>query len=458
MYHTKDEDTIIAHCTPRGSGAIALLRISGVQAVAIADTLALLPRTKKLADQPTHTIHAGWVVDAAGNRIDQVMFLLMRGPRTFTGQDTVEITSHNNQFVVERIIELAIERGARLAQPGEFTRRALQHGKIDLLQAEAIDELVHAQTQQALKKSLAQLEGTFSHWVAELERQLVKTIAWCEASFEFLDGEGDFIKEIREQLAGFSKKLVKIQQSYALHKQVREGVRIALLGSVNVGKSSLFNALLQNKRAIVSPLAGTTRDSIEASLCHDGNYWTLIDTAGLRDTDNVIEKEGIERSLAEAGQADIVLLVVDVSRQFTVQEQAAYDAIVQAHAHKIIFVAHKADMPQQNTYQFAGRVCAVSSATGVGMPALLTVVTGHIEELFKVHESPFLVNKRQHQLLARLAEHVRMLTELCHAPVVQYEIISYRLQDALIELSELTGKTVSEAALDAVFKEFCVGK
>lgn len=454
--YTHDEETIIAQCTPRGSGAIALLRLSGLDAVAVVSCMARLPHAKSLLEQSSHTIHFGYVLDAAGSSIDQVLFLLMRAPSTFTGQDTVEITCHNNQFLIEQIISRAIACGARLAQEGEFTRRAYQHGKLDLLQAEAIDELIRANNQQALKKSLAQLTGSFSHWIAAVERKLVKATAWCEASFEFLDDEGDFVQEIREQLQLLLAEVLKLQQSAQLQKHVRQGVRIALIGSVNAGKSSLFNALVQHKRAIVSDAAGTTRDSIEAGVYRESGYWTFIDTAGLRETENSIEKEGIERSHAEAALADIILLVFDASRALSPEEQTVYDAISVAYPTKIISVFNKADLNISCPELNAAR-SLISSLTGFGLPALELKLEEKVQELLKAHDSPFLVNKRHYQLLQRLAANLEAILALCHdAP--PYELISVHLKDALMGLSELTGKTVSEAALDAVFKEFCVGK
>ena len=221
----------------------------------------------------------------------------MRSPKTFTGQDTVEITCHNNQFIIEEIINLAIANGARLAQQGEFTKRAVFNGKIDLVQAEAINELIHAQTQLALKQSLAQLTGSFSHCLASLEKELLKALALSEASFEFLDEEMDFAPQIQALISSLQNTITGIKKTFNQQQQIRQGIRIAIIGSVNAGKSSLFNALLNQDRAIVSAIAGTTRDAIEAGVYTKGNYWTLVDTAGLRQTHDIIEQEGIKRSL-----------------------------------------------------------------------------------------------------------------------------------------------------------------
>lgn len=487
MHHTRDDETIIALCTPRGSGAIALLRISGVTAVSIATAMSKLPQDKLLSEQQTHTIHYGWVVDAQGQHIDQVMFFLMRAPSTFTGQDTVEITCHNNQFLIEAVIERAVMLGARLAQEGEFARRAYMQGKIDLVQAEAIDDLIHANTQFALKKSLAQVEGSFSSWIQRIEQRLIKATAWCEASFEFLDEGGDFVVEIKQQLHDILTKITQLQQSFGLQKHIRQGIRIACIGSVNVGKSSLFNKLIGQNRAIVADVAGTTRDSIECGVYRDGVYWTFIDTAGLRQTHDYIEQEGIERSKREAQQADVILLAFDCSRDLTSEEKIVYDSIMQEHAQKIILVGTKVDLALNSSTELrmseyrrenltpapltlssskgqavsnkkAYEAIPISTVTGVGIMQLEQALDEKIAQLLQSHDAPFLVNKRQHQLLQRLAQNITTTVGFCNQSCIQYELIAYHLKDALEQLSELTGKSVSEAALDAVFKEFCVGK
>ena len=345
MFHSIDDQTIIAQCTPRGSGALALLRISGINAIEIANKIAKLSGNKSLNNMPSHTIHYGSIVEADGALVDQVMFLLMRAPRTFTGQDTVEITCHNNQFIIDRIIAVAITHGARLAQEGEFTKRAVLHGKIDIVQAEAINELIHAQTQMALKQSLSQLSGSFSAWIANLEKELLTALALCQASFEFLDDEMEFGDQINAIIIATLASIDTIKKTFNQQQQIRQGVRVAIIGSVNAGKSSLFNALLNQQRAIVTAIAGTTRDSIEAGLYKNGNFWTLVDTAGLRETNDVIEQEGIRRSFNEAHLADIILLTFDATRSITSEEEKVYQEIAQKYENKIIRVISKVDDP-----------------------------------------------------------------------------------------------------------------
>lgn len=328
MIYSHDDETIIAQCTPQGNGAIALLRISGLEAIEVATKISSLASGLPLKNLPSHTIHYGYITNPQGERIDHVMFLLMQGPKTFTGQNTVEITCHNNPFIIQAIIEQALLHGARMAKNGEFTKRAVLNKKIDIIQAEAINELIHANTQFGLKKSLAQLEGSFSHWIEKIQKKLLKALAFSEASFEFIDEEMSFGPQIKTIITETLNTITSIKKTFEQQLHIRQGVRIALIGSVNAGKSSLFNALLNKERAIVTNIAGTTRDALEAGLYKDGIYWTLIDTAGIRQTEDVIEQEGIKRSLHEAQLADIILLIVDNSRIPSPEERAFYTDII----------------------------------------------------------------------------------------------------------------------------------
>lgn len=456
---TKDEETIVAQCTPQGAGAIAMLRVCGVNAISIVDACAQVTGGQTLQTAQTHTIHYGWVTDAQGNKIDQVLFLLMRGPKTFTGQDTVEITGHNNQFLVERIIQRLLDCDARIAQAGEFTRRAYLNNKIDLIQAEAINELIGSQTEHALKQSLSQLEGSFSSLVSQIEKKLVHAMALSEASFEFIDEDVQFGPQISALVTQTLDSIAGIKSSHSQQDQIRQGVRIALIGSVNTGKSSLFNALTGKKRAIVTNIAGTTRDCIEAGLNKYGNFWTLVDTAGLRSTDDIIEAEGIKKSLEQAELSDIILLIFDGSRPLSVSEHDAYKTILDRHAKKCLIIRTKKDLPQVPLTLIDDQypVLTVSSQTQENVQLLESEIQRTIEHLFTSLGSAYLLTKRHYHLLITLEKSLISIIDLCRDQI-QYELLSFHLQDAIATVSELTGKSISEAAMDAVFREFCVGK
>lgn len=471
MISCHDDQVIIAQCTPQGSGALALMRITGVGAIACTNIFAKLSVAKDLESMPTHTIHHGWVVDTQSQHIDEVMFFLMHGPRTFTGQDTVEITCHNNQFIIHAIIQQAIQAGARLAQEGEFSKRSVLNGKIDLAQAEAINELIHAQTQQALKQSLAQLKGSLSSWVIRLEEELIKVLAYTQASFEFLDEEMSFDDHIRAMLQNIVSAVEKIKKTSTQAQHVRTGVRIAIIGTVNAGKSSLFNALLGKERAIVTPIAGTTRDVIEAGVYRDGIHWTLIDTAGLRQADDIIEQEGIRRSFLEAQHADIIILVSDASRNLSEQEGQVYEKLIADYGHKMIMVHNKVDDAAQSLpvrperilnealdeLKYESNGLPLSTKTGYNLDALEKELEKHVAALFNHSESPFLLNARHHAVLDALQTKLQEINALIQDSIA-YELVSIHLTDAIAHLGEFTGKTVSEASMDKIFREFCIGK
>lgn len=457
--HAHDEQTIIALCTPQGSGALALIRLTGAEAVATADAMAKLSSGAKLADLPTHTIHYGTVVDHNAIPIDQVLFLLMRAPHTFTGQDTVEITSHNNLFIIESIIERAIACGARSAQPGEFSRRAVLEGKLDLVQAEAINELISAQTLASTKQALAQVTGSLSNHITKIENNLLHALVLCEASFEFLDEENlSFDDSIRNDITQSLTRISDLQKSFSQQDIIRQGFRVALVGAVNAGKSSLFNALLGRERAIVTPIAGTTRDVVESGITRNGMLMTFIDTAGLRSTDDVIEQEGIKRSYEQAKQADVVLLVQDGSRSLDAAEKVAYENLYNHYREKCLHTITKTDLGCVAPMPQDGTILTVSATTRAGITELEAAITARVTRRLENSGAPFLVTRRQHALLSDTQKRLTAVLEQLAQPVIAHELVAYNLKEALALLSECTGKTISEQGMDAIFKTFCIGK
>jgi len=459
MLYSPFDEAIIAQCTPQASGAIALLRLSGSNAFAIADKISKLTGNKTISSLSTHTIHYGWIIDQHGNRVDQVLFFLMRAPASFTGDDTIEITCHNNPFIIQNIIQAAITAGARMAQEGEFSRRAVNNNKIDIIQAEAINDLIHANTQLTLKQSLSQLSGSLTQWVTSIEKQLIKALAFSNASFEFLDEENiELSSHIKNIINELLATIGTLKNTFNQQQHIRSGIRIAIIGSVNAGKSSLFNALLNQDRSIVTNIAGTTRDVIEAGLYKNSNYWTLIDTAGLRTTNDIIEQIGITRSHEQAQKADIILLVFDGSQKLTSSEKVIYQELINNYTQKLIFIINKTDLPQEeNSLVLNNRTYYSNDKDKKGIPLIEDAIQEKITILFNSIESPFLLNQRHYNNLICLEQKlIIIITMLTTQP--SYELISYHLNDALATLSELTGKTISEAGMDAVFREFCVGK
>jgi tRNA modification GTPase len=459
----KDQDTIIALATARGSGAIALIRLSGINSLIVVNHIAQLSSKLILSEQPSHTIHHGFAVDQRGTKIDEVLFLLMKAPKSFTGQDTVEISCHNNQFIIDAITQAAIAAGARQATAGEFTMRGFLAGKFDLTQAEAINEIIHAPSEKALQCSLAQLKGSLSQCFKKIEVQLVELLTLCEASFEFLEEEQrdlDFNRMVHERIADIVSIIQVTKKHFNIQQHIKDGIRISLIGSVNAGKSSLFNALLGKERAIVTNIAGTTRDSIEASLYKKGYYWLLIDTAGIRQAGDSIEQRGIEKSYEEAIKADVMLLVVDASRPTTAEELEVYQRMVQEHATKIIVIFNKSDLARhsQVTTIFSGLpMLYVSAAEYTGMADVEVAIAEKITSLFDLQQTSFVLTQRQFNLMSEIEKKL-LYIEKSLTSQVYYELVSYELKDLLEKVCELTGKGVSEEILDTVFSKFCVGK
>ena len=455
----RDEETIVAQCTPTGSGAVALIRVSGKEAIKIAEKISSVASKEKLSNLPTHTIQYGWIIDENKNHIDQVLLLLMHGPKTFTGQNTVEITCHNNPFLIEQIIQQSINNGARPAGPGEFTRRAFLNEKIDLVQAEAINELIHANTQTTIRHALAQVDGSFSSWILTLEKQLLEALSFSDASLEFIEEEEiEFSGKIKIILQSIITTITRLKKTFNQQQLLRQGIRIAIVGKVNAGKSSLFNAILDKNRAIVTNIPGTTRDSIEAGVYRNGNYWTIIDTAGLRKSDNKIEQEGIRRTEEEAATADIILLVADGSEALSSEEKAIYLGFIKRNKEKIILIKNKADLKPKN-YDWLDKTASINVSTKnkTNVDLVIKAIEQKIKKLLEKHDAPFLINKRHYNLLLSLEKEVLAIIKMT-TKNSQFELLSCHIKNALESLTGLSGKTIDSKSLDFIFDNFCVGK
>lgn len=456
----KDRETIVALATPRGSGAIGMIRLSGDDALLVASKIAQISSKKDFFSLESHTIHHGFVVDPEGKKIDEVLFFVMHAPKTFTGQDTVEISCHNNQFIIEKIIQVSVAAGARQASPGEFTMRGFLYGKFDLTQAEAINEIINAPSDKALQSALSQLKGSLSERIVTLEHNIIELLTLCEASFEFLEEEQrdlDFNKIARDKVAEALSLIAETKKHFNIQQHIKDGIRIALIGSVNAGKSSLFNALLGKNRAIISNIAGTTRDSIEANLYKNGTFWLLVDTAGLRKTNDLIEQKGIERSYEEAIKADLILLVIDASRPIDTDEARIYDDIIKTYHEKTVVVLNKSDVAPHASNPFLAITAAVSAATRLGIEELEEVIAQKIEVLFQLNQTTFVLSQRQYNLIDEIEKKL-LYIESSLTGHVYYELVAYELKDLLEKVCELTGKHISEEILDTVFSKFCVGK
>ena len=447
------DDTIAALATPAGTSGIAVIRVSGKNAIDICGKIF----SKDISEVLTHTAHFGKIINN-GKIIDQVLVTVMRAPGTYTGENTVEISCHGSMTVVREIMGALFESGARQAKAGEFTKRAFLNGKLDLVQAEAVIDIINSKSETALESGINQLEGSLSEKINEIRNKLLKIMAWIGAEADFpeegISGFSDeaFCKDAEEILKEIEILLVSAKEG----KYIREGISTVLTGKPNAGKSSLLNRLLQKKRAIVTDIEGTTRDKVEEYLQVGGITLKLIDTAGIRNTENEVEKIGVDIALNEITAADLVLYIADTSEKPSSEDAEIIEKIKDK---KMIMVLNKSDIGKNGEEYLKLAKCknvSISAKTGEGIDDLKNVIV----EMFKntgIENSVTVTNLRHTEAILRaknLVEHA--YKEYKSGMPVDFAAVD--IQSAVESLGEITGMTVSEEIVDKIFKEFCVGK
>jgi tRNA modification GTPase len=455
------DDTIAAIATPPGHGGVGIIRVSGCLAPRIAT--ALFARAHNSDGWASHHLYYGRIVDTDGCTVDEGLAVLMRAPHSFTGEDVLELHGHGSPVVLRRILACVLSRGARLAEPGEFTKRAFLNGRIDLTQAEAVIDIVRARTAAAAALAVDQLSGCFGNYVTTLRDKAVHLKALLEAQIDF--SEEDFSVGSAEMLAATEQciaPLGKLLDTYRHGKLIRDGVRVAIIGKPNVGKSSLLNALLGEERAIVTPIAGTTRDAIDEAVDFDGVPVVLSDTAGLRDAAQAdqVERIGMQRTAGRIAGAQLLLTVVDGSQPLDAQDQT----VLQAHADGAqVIVLNKTDLPLATSETDLRRVAnghpivSVSATQHIGIAELRRVLLAQITDGAMDAEGPVVTSVRHVDALSRALESLRLARE---SIVVQRppDLVAVDVQDAIDHISTVTGAITSEDILDRVFSEFCIGK
>ena len=452
------DHTIVALATPPGTGAIGVIRLSGPQSFPIINNL--FP-AKDLQQQPSHTLHVG-LIQHEGRLLDEVVVSLFKGPRSYTGEDVVEISAHGSPFIQQQIIEACVANGARLAKPGEFTQRAFLNGKLDLAQAEAVADLIASQTAASQKTALHTMRGGFSENLRDLREQLIKFSALIELELDFSQEDVEFAdRSAFSQLIGQIK--ISVEQllgSFKLGNVIRNGVSVAIVGKPNAGKSTLLNALLNENRAIVSDIAGTTRDTIEELINIDGVLFRLIDTAGIREhTSDVIESMGVERSLTKMKEADLIIYLFDAGdNEKELQQQVAS---LQKLAIPFLMVANKLDTVEE--------VATRSKLTAISNIIFISAKQGlHIEVLKERMLDAVLDGRVQTEnTIVTNARHYHALQQV-HASLLSIEkgleqklpgdLLSPDIRRCLHYLGEITGEITNEDQLDYIFSKFCIGK
>ena len=458
-------DTIAAISTPMGEGAIAIVRLSGDEAVAIADKIFKSPNNKNLAEVVTHTIHYGHLIDPKTDEVvEEVMVSLMRGPKTFTREDVVEINCHGGIVSVNRVLQLVLRYGARLAEPGEFTKRAFLNGRIDLSQAEAVMDLIRAKTDRAMNVALGQMDGKLSRLITSLRQALLETLAQVEVNIdypEYDDVEEMTIPVLLEKCGWVREEIIKLLQTSSQGKILREGLSTVILGRPNVGKSSLLNSLVQENKAIVTDIAGTTRDIIEEYVNVRGVPLRLVDTAGIRETEDIVERIGVERSREALKEADLILLVVNYGEELSIEDERLFETI---QAMDYIVVVNKTDIERKidlnRVHELAGkhRVVTTSLVKEEGVIELEEAIAAlFFEGQVESNDLTYVSNARHIALLHQAQQMIEDALTAAESgvPVDMIQIDVTRTWEIL---GEIIGDTVQESLINQLFSQFCLGK
>lgn len=449
---SQNEDTIVALATPPGIGAIAVIRISGPESIPAAEKI--FNGKKPLKDSPGYTIHYGKIYDK-NQLIDDVLISVFQAPNSYTGEDSIEISTHGSPLIVQKIISLIVENGARLAEPGEFTKRAFLNGRIDLAQAEAVADIINSSTEASLRGARNQLDGLLSQKVDQLRDLLINTSSLIELELDFAEEDLEFmsLNEILKNINIIEDEIDLLLSSYSFGRIIRDGVNVALVGKPNVGKSSLLNYLLKEARAIVSEIPGTTRDIIREELTIDGILFRLFDTAGIRKSVDVIEVEGVNRSRAAVQNADIVLFLNDATIGFN---DDLYSELLQlTSSDKILSVVNKIDIADYKAEKFD---TGISAKTGKGIDQLFRKLKERAIGTHSYSEKSAIVSNLRHfNSLKKALFHLEGAKRSIEEKLTG-EFIAVDLRNAESSLGEIIGKVTSDDILNNIFSKFCIGK
>lgn len=458
----KEFDTICGIATPLGEGGISIIRVSGSDSLKIINKIFKGKNACDILDMKSYTMRYGHICDINSRfEIDEVIISYMKGPRSFTAEDVVEVNCHGGVVSTGRVLEEIIKAGARIAEPGEFTKRAFLNGRIDLSQAEAVMDIIRAKTDLSMKSAVMQSSGALSKEIGKLREYMLNTLALIEYSVDFTedDEEPDETIPIRvgEQLTIAIKDMKKLLEGANEGRIIRDGLKLAIIGKPNVGKSSLLNCLLKEKRAIVTDIPGTTRDIIEEFISLDGIPVKITDTAGIRETEDEVEKIGVERSREKIDEADLIVLMLDSSRPLEIEDREIIDKVKDK---KYVVLMNKNDLEKKisdEDIKDLKNVIYISAKTGFGIDELKEKV----KELFfngeVDSESMIISNNRHKQALYRALENCQEALDRIKSN--EYlDLISIYVTSALKALGEITGSELEEDLINKIFSEFCVGK
>ena len=459
-----ESGTIAAISTAMSNSGIGIVRMSGEEAVEIAERIYKGKNEKKLSKQPTHTIHYGYIVDGE-DTIDEVLVMLMRGPHSYTGEDTVEINCHGGVYVVRRILETVIKYGARPADPGEFTKRAFLNGKMDLSQAEAVGDLISSKNEYALRSSVSQLKGNIKKEIQKIREEILYHTAFIETALDdpehiSVDGYGEKLEVVVED---HMKSLKHLLSTCDDGRMIKEGIKTVIVGKPNAGKSSLLNLLVGEERAIVTDIAGTTRDALEESIRLKGISLNIIDTAGIRSTDDIVEKIGVERAMQYAKEADLILYVVDSSRPLDENDRQIIEMI---RDQKVIVLLNKSDLEaavSETDLQeaFGGREVSMIR-TSAKKNAGIEEFEQLLEQMFfhgeiRSEDEVVITSMRHKEALCEAYDSLKMVQKSLEDDMPE-DFYSIDLMSAYASLGRIIGEEVGDDLVNEIFSKFCMGK
>ncbi len=459
-----NQDTICAIATPQGMGGLAVVRVSGSHALQV---VASRWQGKTLEQCASHTVHLGHIVDSQGELLDEVVLTVYRGPHSFTGEDVVEIACHGSTWIQQQLMATLIDAGCRMAQGGEFTRRAFANGRMDLSQAEAVADVIASQSRASHRLAMNQMRGNFGRELASLRERLIHFVSLMELELDF--GEEDVTFADRSEVIALADEIqgviTRLAQSYQAGNVIKNGVPVAIVGQTNAGKSTLLNALLHDDRALVSDIQGTTRDVIEDTINVGGTLFRFIDTAGLRDTTDTIENMGIERSWTSLDRARIVLWVIDASASHEEISDLATKIVPRCEGKQLIAVVNKADLAPAQPMLDTLAAQLPAGALSIAITALNDADVERLQQLIvdaaalpSVDQDTLIVtNARHYQALTRASESLQRSIDALHMGT-SGDLVSQDIRETLHHLGEITGEITTTDVLQSIFQNFCIGK
>ena len=447
-------DTIAAVATPLGVGAISIIRVSGPDSIKIVNKIF---KGKDLEKEPTHTIHYGHIIEMT-NVIDEVLVSIFKAPKTFTTEDTVEINTHGSIATTNKILELLLSNGCRLAEPGEFTKRAYMNGRIDLLEAEGVMDIINAKSEKARKLAINQLDGNLSSLIKKLRQDILEVLANIEVNIDYPEYEDILdltINDLKPKVENIENKLIELLKNSENGKIIKEGIKVAILGKPNVGKSSLLNALINEEKAIVTDIQGTTRDYVEGSIYLDGILLNFIDTAGIRDTSDIVEKIGVDKSLKMIEEADLILFLLNNNEKITSEEKELLNKI---NNKKHIIIVNKNDLDKNIDIDDSLNPIYISTKNKEDISKILDEIRKlfNLEEL-ETSDLTYISNARSISILKEALHRVKDVKKGIENEV-PIDMVEIDIKEIWNSLGKIIGETYEDELINQLFSQFCLGK